>query len=618
MAQLLFNPTGRRKFLPIDLDSDSDDGGISSYFGSSTTLSSNTDNSEDADDNFNVVLRVRPPNAQERNRKDQFVVDFPGDGQVSVNNQGTVRSFQFNVVLEPDAAQEDVFESSGMKKLIDAAILGYTCTAFAFGQTGSGKTHTMTGPPAQFHTEGVTPDPNMYGIIQRSFKHLFQQLKRQSAPKYVRASYMEIYNEQVIDLLNPNQRRYLSVRWSKNKGFYVENLFTVECETIDDLMAVLEEGLRNRQTGSHGLNEFSSRSHSVLTVTIDSETQPEPEDENLYVTKRGKISFVDLAGSEKVKDSTAPGGPGMLESNSINKSLLVLGNCISHLGDSKRRLGHIPYRDSKLTKLLADSLGGNGITLMIACITPSSSNVTETLNTLRYASRAKKIKSKPTVKMDPREKLIVTLKKEIKILRQENHYLRQQESSRREQQILYKENEKLSRRVEELERLMSEHPGTWSLVDHRRTDGYGQHDLSPRGSPVTVGYMSPTGTHRSTIRPTDLPVSGGRVKVSSPTSHGQPKKPPHRLADHVTRPVPRPIDLVEDIPNGYISPRQASLVKQGAMSPRPLDRKASQVSQTDLIRGMNEQLRREVMQLDGEIQHHTRGATQAMAKSYFR
>ncbi|RUS77782.1 hypothetical protein EGW08_014446, partial [Elysia chlorotica] len=453
---------------------------------------------------------------------------------------------------------------------------------------------------------------------------------------------------QVIDLLNPNQRRYLSVRWSKNKGFYVENLFTVECETIDDLMAVLEEG-----GCIHGFVDWWSR----------------------RLVERLGIIMGKMAVYEKVKDSTAPGGPGMMESNSINKSLLVLGNCISHLGDSKRRLGHIPYRDSKLTKLLADSLGGNGITLMIACITPSSSNATETLNTLRYASRAKKIKSKPTVKMDPREKLIVTLKKEIKILRQENHYLRQQldfpakpkgqlqkendekfmkfmkeqqqketglyemlqeymvenetlraensemhqtkDSSRREQQILYKENEKLSRRVEELERLMSEHPGTWSLVDHRRTDGYGQHDLSPRGSPVTVGYMSPT--HRSTIRPTDLPVNGGRVKATSPTSHGQPKRPPHRLADHVTRPVPRPIDYVEDIPNGYISPRQSSLVKHGAMSPRQLDRKASQVSQTDMIRGMNDQLRKEVMQLDGEIQHHTRGAAaQAMAKSYFR
>ncbi|GFS13438.1 kinesin-like protein [Elysia marginata] len=148
---LVFSPIRVRKFLPVDLDSDSDEENchVPSYFGSSTTLSSNTDNSDEAEDNFNVVLRVRPPNAQERNRRDQFAVDFPGDGQVSVNNQGTVRSFQFNVVLEPDAAQEDVFESSGMKKLIESAIMGYTCTAFAFGQTGSGKTHTMTGPPAQ-------------------------------------------------------------------------------------------------------------------------------------------------------------------------------------------------------------------------------------------------------------------------------------------------------------------------------------------------------------------------------------------------------------------------------------------------------------------------------------
>ncbi|XP_012937434.1 myb-like protein H [Aplysia californica] len=211
-------------------------------FGSSTTLSSNTDNSEDNDDNFNVVLRVRPLNPQEKSRRDKFVADFPGDGQVVANNSGTTRSFQFNVVFEPDAAQEDVFENSGLKKLVENALNGYTCTAFAFGQTGSGKTHTMTGPPAQFHTEGVTPDPNMYGIIQRSFKHLFQLLKRQGTTKMIRASYLEIYNEQVIDLLNNSHRRYLQVRWSKNKGFYVENLFTVECESIDDLMAVLEEG----------------------------------------------------------------------------------------------------------------------------------------------------------------------------------------------------------------------------------------------------------------------------------------------------------------------------------------------------------------------------------------
>ncbi|XP_052800078.1 uncharacterized protein DDB_G0283697-like isoform X6 [Mya arenaria] len=187
---------------------------------------------------------------------------------------------------------------------------------------------------------------------------------------------------------------------------------------------VNDEGMRNRQTGSHGLNEFSSRSHSMLMLTIDSEMQ-DPDDENLYITKRGKLTFVDLAGSEKVKDSNSTSDT-LVESNSINKSLLVLGNCISSLGDHKRRLGHIPYRDSKLTKLLADSLGGNGVTLMICCITPSSHHASETMNTLRYASRAKKIRTKPVVKMDPREKLILSLKREIKVLRNENHYLREQ------------------------------------------------------------------------------------------------------------------------------------------------------------------------------------------------
>ncbi|XP_052713147.1 uncharacterized protein LOC128187081 isoform X5 [Crassostrea angulata] len=185
-----------------------------------------------------------------------------------------------------------------------------------------------------------------------------------------------------------------------------------------------EQGMRNRQTGSHGLNEFSSRSHSMLTLTIDTEQQ-DPDDENLYLTKRGKLTFVDLAGSEKVKDSESS-DMTLKESNNINRSLLVLGNCISSLGDPKKRQGHIPYRDSKLTKLLADSLGGNGVTLMIACVTPSSHHVHETINTLRYASRAKKIKTKPIVKMDPREKLILSLKREIKILRNENGYLRQQ------------------------------------------------------------------------------------------------------------------------------------------------------------------------------------------------
>ncbi|XP_074641456.1 uncharacterized protein LOC141899193 [Tubulanus polymorphus] len=184
-----------------------------------------------------------------------------------------------------------------------------------------------------------------------------------------------------------------------------------------------EKRLRNRVSAATDANDYSSRSHTMLQLMIDSEIQ-DPEDENLYVTKHGKLTFVDLAGSEKVKDTQ--NGEAVAETNNINKSLLVLGNCISALADSKKKHGHIPYRDSKLTKLLADSLGGNGVTLMISCVSPSTYNVGETMNTLRYSNRAKKIKNKPVIKMDPREKLILTLKRELKILRSENHYLRQQ------------------------------------------------------------------------------------------------------------------------------------------------------------------------------------------------
>ncbi|XP_055957689.1 kinesin-like protein KIF12 [Patella vulgata] len=530
---------------------------------SSTTLSSSAADTaldETNDDQFNVVLRIRPLNGLELNRKDTFTVDLPGEGHVAIETNGSTRNFTFNAVFEPDASQEELFENCGITRLVDMALSGYACTALAFGQTGSGKTHTMTGPPSQPSTpvfngefqEGKSPDLDMIGLIQRSFKYLFQQMKDVGENKVVRASYLEIYNEQVIDLLNPAHKRYLAVRWSKNKGFYVENLFTIECNSMDDLSAVLEEGMRNRQTGSHGLNEFSSRSHSMLTVTIDTEAQDQ-EDENLYITKRGKLTFVDLAGSEKVRDTGSTGGT-LTEANSINKSLLILGNCISHLGDAKRRQGHIPYRDSKLTKLLADSLGGNGVTLMIACITPSSHNAAETLNTLRYASRAKKIKTKPIVKMDPREKLILSLKREIKILRNENHYLRQQmdfpakpkgqlqkendekfmsfmkeqqrkesglyemlqeymvenealrsENSdhhsvrdriRREQQGLYKENEKLMKRVEELERIVATSPQTWQHLSRNvsQVEPPDAERMSPKHHHIPSGQQYPIQT----------------------------------------------------------------------------------------------------------------------------
>lgn len=199
--------------------------------------------------------------------------------------------------------------------------------------------------------------------------------------------------------------------------------------------------MRNRSVGAHAMNDYSSRSHTILTVHITSEQQAEG---GVFISKQGKINFVDLAGSEMTK-KTHSEGKTLEEANNINKSLMVLGYCIASLSDTKRRNGHIPYRDSQLTKLLADSLSGNGVTLMvgffffyllfdlfpifikflqIACISPAKSNFSETLNTLRYAARAKKIRTKPIVVMDPREALILSLKREIGALNSENEHLR--------------------------------------------------------------------------------------------------------------------------------------------------------------------------------------------------
>ncbi|XP_072156923.1 kinesin-like protein KIF12 isoform X2 [Bemisia tabaci] len=414
---------------------DSDNGSFSYDFslGSSTGSLNNTVAEGNADDSINVVVRVRPLNAKEIQNNDPSIISFPGNGQILVEgvsdriggtdgNGPKTKQFAYNIVFEPGATQSDVLMYSGMTKLIQMAVEGFSTTAFCYGQTGSGKTHTLTGPPKLFEKNPDPSDPE-HGLVFRSFMYLFQLLKDKRDVHFVlKASFLEIYNEKVIDLLNPGLRKPLAVRWSKkSRSFFVENLFTVDCEELDDLLAVLEEGMRNRAMGAHMMNEHSSRSHTILTVHITSEQQME---NGVFITKQGKINFVDLAGSEMTK-KTHSEGKTLEEANNINKSLMVLGYCIAKLSDPKKKeKEHIPYRDSKLTKLLADSLAGNGVTLMIACISPAKSNVTETLNTLRYAARAKRIKSKPIVVMDPREALIVTLKREVAALQTENEHLR--------------------------------------------------------------------------------------------------------------------------------------------------------------------------------------------------
>lgn len=404
---------------------------LGSGLSSRSASTSESDIETESSDNVRVVARVRPLNLSEKERGDKNIIKLPSDSSGAVwidNSFGQIKPFTFNAAFGEETSQQEMFEKCGIKNLVEMAVAGYSCTAFAYGQTGSGKTYTITGPMENSTgKERFIPDPDMQGLIERCFHYLFELKENSLDVEFtIKASYLEVYNEKVQDLLNPSSARdSLPVRWSRSRGFYVENLFFVECDTVDDLTAVLEEGLSNRQVGSHVMNDHSSRSHSMLTVYIDTESS-DPGDVSGYpIVKHGKLSLVDLAGSERVKETKSVGG-AFTESQNINKSLLTLGNCISALSDPRKKSGHISYRDSKLTKLLADSLGGDGITLMIACISPSSYVVQDTLNTLRYAHRAKKIKNKPVVQMDPKETLILSLKREIKLLRTENAYFRQQ------------------------------------------------------------------------------------------------------------------------------------------------------------------------------------------------
>lgn len=192
----------------------------------------------------------------------------------------------------------------------------------------------------------------------------------------------------------------LHARWNAKNGFFVEDLMVVECTSIQDLIAVMHEGIKNRHSGSHELNKDSSRSHSILTVYLISET--ENKEDNHIFKKYGKISFVDLAGSERLKESQSEGTMAK-ETGQINKSLFTLGKVISMLSSKVSNEKYIPFRDSKLTMLLQDSLGGTSRALMIACVSPSEAYADETISTLNYATRTMNIKNKPIIQVDPKE-----------------------------------------------------------------------------------------------------------------------------------------------------------------------------------------------------------------------
>jgi kinesin family protein 12 len=265
-------------------------------------------------------------------------------------------------------------------------------TVFAYGQTGSGKSYTIMGRDDAINEQVLNNDQHT-GLIPKAIKYIWSVVGGRNERYYIKVSFVEIYNESINDLLNPKNTN-LQIRWNQKQGFFVEGLLVIDCKRPEDVVEIILEGHRNRKVGSHDLNKDSSRSHSILTVYIISEFVSDGQTFKKY----GKISFVDLAGSERLKESHSQ-GEMIKETGNINKSLFVLGKVISALTDKKNSKQHIPYRDSKLTMLLMDSIGGTAKTLMIACVSPSQTYADETMSTLNYAARTMNIKNKPVVQV---------------------------------------------------------------------------------------------------------------------------------------------------------------------------------------------------------------------------
>ncbi|KAA0165709.1 hypothetical protein FNF27_06629 [Cafeteria roenbergensis] len=353
-----------------------------------------------------VVVRCRPLNKKEiaESRKPIVVIDT-AIGSVEITKAGTddTKRFTFDSVYDDKSTQRDVYDDTGFP-LVESVLQGYNGTMFAYGQTGCGKTHTM---------QGKDSPPELRGIIPTSFEHVFDHLKLlKDKEALVRVSYLELYNEEIRDLLGADHLAKLELKENPEKGVFVKGLRSVVVDGVEAIDALMAQGNAVRTTGSTAMNAESSRSHSIFTIVI--EMSGKREDGTEHVTA-GKLNLVDLAGSER-QSKTKATGARLKEGIKINLSLTALGNVISGLVESSQK--HIPYRDSKLTRLLQDSLGGNTKTVMMAAIGPADYNYDETISTLRYANRAKNIKNKPIINEDPKDALLREYKDEIERLKQ--------------------------------------------------------------------------------------------------------------------------------------------------------------------------------------------------------
>ncbi|XP_062449332.1 kinesin-like protein KIF17 isoform X2 [Rhea pennata] len=354
-----------------------------------------------------VIVRCRPPSEREKELGCKVVVHTDSArGQCFIQNPGAAseppKQFTFDGAYDQEHNTEQIYNEIAYP-LVEGVTEGYNGTIFAYGQTGSGKSFTM---------QGIVDPSTQKGIIPRAFEHIFESVQCAENAKFlVRASYLEIYNEDIRDLLGADTKQKLELKEHPEKGVYVKGLSLHTVHSVVQCERIMETGWRNRAVGYTLMNKDSSRSHSIFTINMEIYTVDERGQDHL---RAAKLNLVDLAGSER-QSKTGATGERLKEATKINLSLSALGNVISALVDG--RCKHIPYRDSKLTRLLQDSLGGNTKTLMVACLSPADNNYDETLSTLRYANRAKNIKNKPCINEDPKDALLREYQEEIKKLK---------------------------------------------------------------------------------------------------------------------------------------------------------------------------------------------------------
>mmetsp|Transcript_16893 Transcript_16893/g.39294 ORF Transcript_16893/g.39294 Transcript_16893/m.39294 type:complete len:1044 (+) Transcript_16893:93-3224(+) len=399
--------------------------------------------------------------------------DLSTGTSTSSSDSGKTRSFRFDAVFGPDRTQQDVWDQVRLRSLIESVVGGFHVTIFAYGQTGSGKTHTMEGFTYEHFNGNSAPSassarprvalkassPDQLGIVPRAIQELFARLEAVEPDKSgtgepesppaddiytVKVSFLQIYKERIYDLLNPMhtpaQREVgkgeeytgLRLRWDAGKHqFFVENLFEYECATAEDVMQHYSSGIRNKQVASTSMNVASSRSHTILVLTVLHRTRcvemptraggtaaPLPLKEVV-----SKLVLVDLAGSERSAASmsntaTDRNSARFQEAVNINQSLFVLRKVITALSKRSEAKSsdvgaHVPYRESKLTSLLQHAIGGNSFLVMFACLSPSDKHFEENLSTLQYASQAASIKNTPVLNLDPKDRLIAQLREQL-------------------------------------------------------------------------------------------------------------------------------------------------------------------------------------------------------------